>query len=215
LSSPAFEKSSFTPDEARGTALVVAAWLGRERFDVKLEEGLDGAPYRTTLRARNAGLDFLVEAQGTPQFAAGLQELATWLLVERKYAQLYVAVSATDEAVLSGRMLGQLKNHGCGLLLVTEQDVEVAFEAWNGALIVTPEPTLTFGHCKREVGDVVIRFNRGERKSALRDMCELVERETNALARKAARKGWIDKTESIVAGMDFNTKINVLASKAR
>ena len=50
--------------------------------------------------------------------------------------------------------------------------MQVAFEAGNAALIVTPDPTLQYGHCKKAVGDAVGRFNRGERLAGLRDMCE-------------------------------------------
>jgi hypothetical protein len=215
VSAIAFDEEAFTPLEARATALAVAKWLAREKFKVELEVALDDAPYRTTLRARSGELDFLVEAQGSPLFTTGLQELATWLSVQRMYAQFYIAIGATDDTSITGRMLDQMKKHGCGLLLVRGEDVDVAFEASNAALIVTPDPTLQFGHCKKAVGDAVSRFNRGERMAGLRDMCELVERETNALARKLARKGWIDKGEAIVEQMDFSDKINVLASRAR
>lgn len=215
MSPIAFNKDAFTPEEARPTAIAVARWLEADKFKVEPERALDGAPYRTTLLARSAGLDFLVEAQGSPSFSPGLKELATWLLVERKYAQLYIAVETTEETVLSGRMLDEMKKHGCGLLLVTADEIEVAFEARNGALIVTHEPTLKFGHCKREVKEAMTRFNHGERKAGLRDMCELVEREINTLARKLARKGWIDRAETIVEGMDFSDKINILASPGR
>jgi hypothetical protein len=215
VSSITFDNDAFTPLEARATARAVAGWLTREKFKVEIEAALDGAPYRTTLLARSAGLDFLVEAQGSPLLSAGLQELATWLAVQRKYAQFYIAIGATEDTSITGRMLDQMKKHGCGLLLVKDENVEVAFEASNPALIVTPDPTLQFGHCKKAVNDAVQRFNRGERKAGLRDMCELVERETNALARKLAHKGWIDKTEAIVEQMDFSNKINVLASGAR
>lgn len=215
MSSIAFGDEAFTPLEARATALAVADWLNREKFKVELEVALDDAPYRTTLLGHSGGLDFLVEAQGSPLFSTGLQQLATWLSVQRRYAQFYVAIGATDDTSITGRMLEQMKRHGCGLLLVRRENVDVAFEASNAALIVTPDPTLQFGHCKKAVADAVRRFNQGERKAGLRDMCELVERETNALARKLARKGWIDKAEPTVEQMDFSDKINVLASRAR
>ncbi|MFL5915228.1 MAG: hypothetical protein ACJ752_06270 [Gaiellaceae bacterium] len=215
MSLPSFDLNSFTPDEARPTALAVAAWLEPEKFKIKLEETIDGAPYRPTILATNAGLSFLVEAQGTPSFSAGLKEFATWLRAERAYAQLYVAVSTGDETMLSGRMLNELKAHGCGLLLVTGAAVVVAFEAVNPALVITPDPTLKFGHCKIEVQAAVSRFNGGERKAGLRDMCELIERETNVLGRKLARKGWLDKDQRTVDAMDFSATINVIASNQR
>jgi hypothetical protein len=143
-----------------------------------------------------------------------LEELAVWLSVERAYAQLYVAVSANDDSVLSGRMLGHMKRRGIGLLLVGD-DVDVAFEARNSALVVTAEPTLKFGSCSSDVKNALDRFNKGERKAGLRDMCELVERETNALARKLARKNWIDRDETTVDGFDFSNTINVIASSTR
>lgn len=215
MSSIAFNDEAFTPLEARPTALAVGGWLSREKFKVELEAAIEDAPYRTTILARSGGLDFLVEAQGSPVFTPGLQQLATWLSVQRRYAQFYVAIAATEDTSITGKMLEQLKGHGCGLLLVRGQDINIAFEASNPALIVTPDPTLRFGHCKKDVGEAISRFNRGERRAGLRDMCEIVERETNVLARKLARKGWIDKTEVVVEQMDFNNKINVLAATTR
>jgi hypothetical protein len=209
-----FGQDAFTPEEARTTALVVARWLRKHRFKVELESGLDAAPLRTTLLGVSSDLKYLVEAQGSPSLSSALEGLAVWLSVERAYAQLYVAVSATDDSVLSGRMLAQMKRHGIGLLLVTDE-VDVAFEARNPALVVTPEPTLKFGSCASDVRIAVDRFNRGERKAGLRDMCELVERETNALARKLARKQWIDRDENTIGGFDFANTINVIASSTR
>jgi hypothetical protein len=215
LTAIVFDDESFTPLEARATAHAVADWLTKEKFKVELEAALEDAPYRTTLLARSGGLDFLVEAQGSPTFSSGLQELALWLSLGRKYAQFYVAIGTTDDIAITGRMLDQMKKQGCGLLLVREHAVEIAFEAINPALIVTPDPTLKFGHCKKAVTEALDRFNRGERKAGLRDMCELVERETNALARRLSRKGWIDKAEAIVEHMAFSDKINLLASPGR
>lgn len=211
-----FAKDAFTPEDARSAALAVAAWLKKEKFKVELESGIEDAPFRTTIRASSGQLEYLVEAQGTPALTKGLEELATWLMVERKYAQLYVAVAATDDAVLSARMLGQMRRRGIGLLLVSdEKSIDAAFEARNPALVVTPEPTLKYGHCRTDVRDAVERFNRGERKAGLRDMCEIVERETNALGVKLARKGWIDRGEATVERLDFASTINLLASQAR
>jgi len=211
-----FGVDAFSPEEARTTALHIAKWLKREKFNVQLESGLDDAPYRTTVRARSNQLEYLVEAQGTPTLSGGVGELATWLSVERKYAQLYIGVAATDDTVLSGRMIEQMKRQGIGLLVVDgAKNVECAFEARNAALVITPEPTLKFGHCKKEVGKSVARFNQGDRKAGLRDMCEIVEREMNTLTRKLAQMGWINRDEAAVRGMDFSSKINVAASQAR
>jgi hypothetical protein len=215
LSPVSFAKDAFTPLEAQGPAIAVAEWLEAEGFTVSLESKIDGAPYRTTIRAKSGDLDFLVESQGTPDFSGGLRDLAAWLAVQRRNAQLYVAMEETDEVTVSGRMLGELGANGCGLLLVRGAAVVVMLEASNPALIVTPDPTLQYGHCKSAVKAAVEKFNRGQRKDGLRDLCELFEKETNALATKLARKGWIDKTEADVLAMDLHTKINVMASQDR
>jgi hypothetical protein len=59
----------------------------------------------------------------------------------------------------------------------------------NHALCVNPEPTLPLGNKKSQVGRLVERFNQGDRKEALREMCEVFEHEVGAVAIKAARKG--------------------------
>ncbi|MCI0677375.1 MAG: hypothetical protein L0Y42_16565 [Phycisphaerales bacterium] len=85
-------------------------------------------------------------------------------------------------------------------------------QARNFALVVTPDPTLALGKHKKRVGDLVEKFNGGGRKDALRDMCELVEGETDKLIRLAVRKGWVNVTTTQVDNMDWSAQINALAS---
>src|SRR6185369_14306706 len=56
------------------------------------------------------------------------------------------------------------------------------------------------------------RFNSGDRKDALRDMCELVERETQKLLTRLVKKGWINFTELQISRMNWSDQINALAS---
>lgn len=82
----------------------------------------------------------------------------------------------------------------------------------NPALIVTPDPTLKFGDCKVEVNSAIRKFNEIDRKDGLRDMCELVERETEKLAILAVRKGLLRLGEADVQRQDWSGQINTLAS---
>jgi hypothetical protein len=212
-----FAEDAFTPLEAQSLALHVAAALEGEGYRVQPEQAYDqNAPFRTTIHASFAGLVVLVEVQRAPACTAELRELAGWLDHNRIYAQLYVAVEASDDAPLSGRMLQQLRRLGVGLLLVDlGGHVETSMDARNPALIVTPDPTLALGGCRAEVGRCIQRFNNGDRKGALQEMFEMVERETRNLGLRAARKGWIDRPESAVEAMDWSNTINVLASATR
>jgi hypothetical protein len=82
----------------------------------------------------------------------------------------------------------------------------------NFALVVAPDPTLALGKHKKPIGDLVEKFNAGDRKDALRDMCELVEGETERLIERAVAKGWITPNAGQVARMDWAGQINALAS---
>jgi len=212
-----FENDAFTPAEAQGIALRLADHFEAERYRVKLEKALqDDAPYRTTLLASLADLALLIEVQRTPSFTDDLQQLSIWLDQGRIYAQLYLAIEPVDDAPLSGRMIQQLRRQGIGLMLVDpDGSVDISFEAPNPALIVTPDPTLPLGSSRSEMNQCVRRFNSGDRKAALRDLFEMVERENRSLGVRAAKKGWIDRSEAQVSAMDWSNTINVLSSVAR
>ncbi len=205
-------KFIFTPEEARGPAFAVAKYLTRQRMSVKVEiAAWPDAPYRTTLTAKKSGLYVLVEAQGTPNYTKPLRDLWAWLAAKRHYAELYLATLGA--AVLEASMLAELQRDGVGLLIVEEDGRVVRNHSGrNPALIVTPEPTLSYGDCKAEVARAVEKFNDGERKDGLRDMCELVERETERIAVLTSKKQWIRLDEQSIKKMNWENQINMLAS---
>jgi hypothetical protein len=137
--------------------------------------------------------------------------MSEWLMANRKYAELFIAVD--ENADLPVRELNDVKRDGVGLLMVDDTgSVHVAESARNPALTVNPDPTLRYGDCKSEVEAAIEKFNHVDRKDGLRDMCELVERETEKLAVSAARKSMLTMPEAAVRAQDWSTKINTLAS---
>ena len=201
-----------TPEEAQATATNVAHYLAQNGFTVDVEAPIDqDAPYRTTLLAhKKQRTTVLVEALGHPNFSPPIQELARWLDSKREYAELYLAVS--KDATMSAAFLSQVKREGIGLFIVDSANVEEYQVATNRALIVTCDPTLPLRKCKSEVQRAFATFNKGERKSGLREVCEIVEREINKLGLKASRKGWINKTEAQWNALRFSDHINILGA---
>jgi hypothetical protein len=131
--------------------------------------------------------------------------------MEKLYCEIYIAVSMSTS--LSGHFLSELSREGVGLMLIEAQGaVMIDKVPANPALQVSPDPTLKLGRLKTIVRDAVKRFNEGERKAALQDMCEIVEGETGKLVRKLAKKSWITKSEEAVEKMDWATQINVAAA---
>jgi hypothetical protein len=206
-------KFNLTPEEAQEIAGVIAVHLRKRGMKIKIElEAWEGAPYRTTLVGSKSGLRLMVEAQGILNYGKALKELATSLAARRFYAELYLAASC--ESVLQAGTLAEMKKDGVGLLVVDAQGlVSESLRARNAALVVNPDPTLRFGDCKREVFDAVHKFNDVDRKDGLRDMCEIVERETEELALRAVRKGYLVLTEQAIRDKDWSSQIDTLASK--
>ena len=205
-------KFVFTPEEAQKVARAVAAHLVKKKMKVKIEAPFSKhAPYRTTILATKAGLNLLVEAQGTLSYEKSLKDLASWLAAKRIYSELYLATMS--DGVLPLGLLAELDKDGVGLLIVGDSfSVVVDRKSRNPALVVTPDPTLKFGNCRSDVMQSLAKFNNTDRKDGLRDMCEIVERETGNIAIQACRKGWLTKDEATIAGLDWNTQINLLAS---
>ncbi len=201
----------FTPEEAQRTASIVAKYLART-MKVYVEKAFSAeAPYRTTLTAESGGFRLLVEAQGAVDYHRELRDFSQWLLAKRVYAELYLATS--QQGGLVAGMLKTMKEDGVGLLIVDhERHVSLLEKARNPALIVTPEPTLKYGDCKREVKESLVKFNDVNRKDGLRDMCELVERETEALLLLGVRRKRMKMSEKDVKAMDWSSQINTLAS---
>ena len=101
-----------------------------------------------------------------------------------------------------------------GLLISdAEGKVHVLEKARNPALQVTPDPTLKYGDCGPEVKQAVEKFNQTDRKDGLRDLCEIVERETEELALRASQRGRLKMDENAIKDMDWSSQINTLASR--
>lgn len=169
------------------------------------------AGWRTTLTGKQASLLVLIEVQGVLSYSKPLRDFALWIAAKRHYAELSLAVPG--DAIIQAGTLEELRRDGVGLLVVDQDgSVRESIKPKNAALVVTPDPNLKFGKCKREVNSTITKFNDVDRKDGLRDMCELVERETEALVVLAARKGLLVKSESVVSSMDWSSQINSLAS---
>jgi len=202
-----------TPDEAQHPARAMIKHFKKQRMKVKVEKpAWLTAPYRTTLVAEKSGRHVLVEAQGALSYGRSLKDLASWLAVNRHYAELYIAT--TSESVLQAGVLQEMKTDGVGLIVVNDEGVITEhLRARNPALVVTPEPTLNFGPSKAEVQATIRKFNETDRKDGLRDMCEIVERLTEEVGVAACRKGWLKIPEADFKAKDWASQINELARK--
>lgn len=206
-------KFTFTPEEARPIAKVVARWVKKHHGHTCTVErpAWPAAPYRTTLVSKSNNPKILVEAQGRMNYHRSLAELRAWISDFRHHAELYLAVPA--EGAIDARGLEEMRSAGVGLLLVDDKkQVSVSFAARSPALIVTPDPTLRYGDCTDQTLSAIAKFNTVDRRDGLRDMCELVERETERLAIAASRRGRMNISESAITAMDWSSQINALAS---
>jgi hypothetical protein len=205
-------KFAFTPEESEVIARAVVKHLRRHKMKVTIEVPFsDDAPYRTTLLAKQSDLSLLIEAQGMLSYHKPIQGLAGWLAARRHYAELFLATSS--ESLMTVATLQETKKDGVGLLLVDDEGkVTVTQSARNPALVVNPDPTLKLGNCRAEILAAVTKFNEVNRKDGLRDMCELVERETESLALLASRKRRLKPDEAAIQAQDWSTQINTLAS---
>ncbi|HVM62703.1 MAG TPA: hypothetical protein VMV72_17710 [Verrucomicrobiae bacterium] len=203
---------NFTPDEARAIALAVAKHCQRRGMKVRVEcAPWSAAPYRPTLFGQKGGLSVIVEAQGTLDYHKALKEFASWLAVNRCYAEF--ALATTNDATTKTGVLEELRRDGVGLLIIGDDgQVSESIRPRNSALVVTPDPTLRYGECKTEVMSALTKFNSVDRKDGLRDMCELVERETEKLGLLAINKGLLRLTAVAFTTQDWSGQINTLAS---
>jgi len=204
-----------TPLEARPIAEAVAAWLVAGGYEVVSERPLgEDAPYRTTLMARKSALTVLIEAQGALSYGGRIRALCHWLAAERVYCEFYIATR--HDAAVTPQIITELKKDGIGLLVADAAgEICVLHRPRNWALVVTPDPNLTYGRYRRDVAQFVENFNGGSRKDALRDMCELVEGLTDTVARTAARKGYVSKTEAEISRLKWSGQIDVLSAESQ
>lgn len=206
-------KFDFTPEEAQKTARAVARHLARTGMYVRVEHPFsDDAPYRTTLYAQHGDSILLVETQGTLQYHREIQDLMRWCAANRHHCELFIAIS--DQTNVQPTVLEDMQNDGVGLMLCSDDGhVRISQKAKNPALVVSPDPRLRYGDCKREALGAVRKFNDVDRKDGLRDMCEIVERETENLGILAVRKGKLRLSERDFRDKDWSSQIDTLASQ--
>lgn len=202
-----------TPEEAQSTAQAIIDYLESDKHKVSVEAGVrDDIPFRPTVSAVKNGMATYIEAQSVAQYTQGVKDLVHRAGMEKLYCEIYIALSVSTP--LSGHFLNELSRDGVGLMLVdAHSQVAIDKVGVNPALQVSPDPTLKLGRLKTRVGDAVKRFNKGERKAALQEMCEIVEDETGKLVKKLAKKAWITHSEETVEKMDWSARINIAASK--
>jgi hypothetical protein len=205
-------KFDFVPDEARVAAVVTAEHFKSRGFTVRSDRSpWPDSHYRPTLVAQKSGLTVIVEAQGSLTYGRLLKELAVWLAARRHYAEFYISIMS-DTTYHAGT-LSEMRKDGVGLFTVNDnRQLMEELKAKNHALVVTPDPTLNYRSCKAEVKAALDKFNDVNRKDGLRDMCELVERETDKLAVRAAIRGRIVKTQAQIKTMSWSDQINMLAA---
>ena len=139
-----------------------------------------------------------------------LIDLARWLSSQRIYCELSIVTD--EDANLTGAFLLGIEKEGIGLMIIDQnQKVNQIKKPKNFALIVTPEPTLSFGKYKNDVKDCIVKFNNGDRKDGLQDLCDLAENLTDILINRAFNKNHFVSTLNIVR-MDWSSKIDALAS---
>lgn len=201
----------FTPDDAQPIARAVQKHLRKQHIPLEFElAAWDDAPYRTTIVATEGEKKILIEAQRHFDFHKELVDLAKWLMLKRNYSEMYIATAPS--ASIEAGVLNELRELCVGLMLVSNDNVNIYQIARNPALIVNPDPTLKFGARKAEVQAILQKFNYVDRKDGLRDMCEVVERETEALLSLAIKKGLMTVPASSVAQKDWSEQIDSLAS---
>lgn len=210
-----------TAEEAWPIADAVKKFLQLEKYNVQIEKVITtDVPYRTTLLATRNHYSILVDAQHKPDVDIAVKDLVVWLLSNTRCAELFIA---TDRAaVFSGKFFRALDNTGIGLMIV-EDDGTVIIDRnpKNPALVVNPEPGLKFGKYAKAVGTCLKKFNSPSsllsgdnyRKDALRDLCEIVEGQTEELAVRLSNKGHLILDEEEIRKRKWNDQINLMASK--
>lgn len=201
-----------TPEEAQPCAERLLEHLRSEGGKLVIEQAVwDDSPYRTTLYKKVGEELIFYEVQGHLSFHHRLQNFAQWLAARRHSAELYLVAEASSAT--TAQLFSELQRHGVGLMLLCDDGhFDCPILAKNPALQVTPDPRLRLGTKKHEVMTYVEKFNNGQRKDGLRDLCEMVERETEMVLVKAVDKGWITLTKNDIQSKDWSDQINALGS---
>ncbi len=209
-----------TPEEAQAIAEAVKDFLQRQRYSVQIEKAITAqVKYRTTLTATRNHYSILVDAQHKPEVDQSLTDLIVWLLSNSKCAELFIA---TDRAAsFSGKFFKALDNTGIGLIIVEEDgSIRIDRNPKNPALIVRPEPGLKYGKHSVGVNACLTKFNTPTsllsednlRKDALRDLCEIVESQTEELGVLLGKKRFITCDGDAFRSLDWSKQINLLAA---
>jgi hypothetical protein len=203
-----------TPEEALPCAEKLLEDLKRKGKRPSVERAAwDEAPYRTTLSVVGGNPTLLYEVQGALDFHQRIKNFAQWLAATRKSVELSLVSDANSTTTAA--LFVELRATGTGLMLLKEdQTFEVALAPQNPALQVTFDPDLRLGELKSAVLACVRKFNASDRKDGLRDLCELVEKETKKTLLLAVRKGVITIPAPAVTSQDFSDHINTLGSRA-
>jgi hypothetical protein len=202
-----------TPEEALPCAERLLEYLRATGKRPSIEKpAWSDSPYRTTLAILAGSSTILYEVQGTLDWHNRLVNFTQWMRANRKSAELFLVSDAASPTTAA--LFSDLRRSGTGLMLLRDDGMfEIALAARNPALQVTPDPDLKLGSLKAEVLGCVEKFNTADRKDALRDLCEVVERETKKTVVHAARKGALTILPEAVERQDFATQINTLSSK--
>jgi hypothetical protein len=203
----------FTPEDAQAIALTVAKEFTRKRLHVDFEIApWSDAPYRPTITAQDGEKKILVEAQKDFNFHREMKELAMWLMVRRYYAENFIAT--TPKSTIPAGTLEEMRELGVGIILVDGDKLSVYSASRIPALIVSPDPTLRYGPHSGAMKEILYKFNYVNRKDALRDMCELVEKETEQLLLTAITQAKMQTgiTASTVLEKDWAEQIDTLGS---
>ncbi len=202
----------FTTEEARKQALAVARHFKRLAAEVDAETPFsEDAPYTTNLYIAQDNSIILVDAQPQLIYHAEVQALARWLAARRENVELYLA--APEDSVVQAGSIDSMRGDGVGLLLIDSKSrIRISHPARNPARTIHVEPTLRLGRCEGEVRAAIQKYNRVDRADGFRDLCDIVERETDRLIRLEERKGGLTMGVAEIDRMDWAGQINTLAS---
>jgi hypothetical protein len=201
----------FTSDEAQPIALAVEKFYRKQNIDVSFEKApWEDAPYRPTIVGVQNELNYVVEAQASFDLHGELEKLAEYIMLKRRYCEMYIA-TARDSSIPAAD-LQKMRDLCIGLILVHNELITIHQPARNPALIVNPDPTLKFGTKASEIKHILEKFNYINRKDALRDMVEVVERETEMLLLTAVKKGAVTTPLASVSKKDWSEQIDTLGS---
>jgi len=211
----------YTPEEAQPIADAVRKFLLGKKYDVQVEKAITtDVQYRTTLLVTKDHYSILVDAQHKPEVDISIKDLVVWLFSNAQCAELFIATDRS--ASFSGKFLRALDNTGIGLMIVEEDgSVRIDRNPKNPALIAKPEPGLKFGNYSKQVELCLRKFNSpssllsedNQRKDALRDLCEIVEGQTEKLSVLLSNKGYLIRDEGTIKKLSWNDQINLLASR--